>query len=287
MNTKRKNLNISESNFAILLTFLFFILGLVLAFRHEMWHDETCEWLIARDSHSFVSLLNNYSTMRHPIGWVFLLWLLNKFTTNIFSMQLLSLILATSAIYIFARFSPFSRTFKTLFSFGYFPFYEYRAICGEYVLGMLVLFVFAALYKNRQKLFIPFSLVIALLANTSLLTFVFSIIIFAFLVFDTFIFLNEKNKIQKVSNIIIGFILIIVSIIFSFTRLRPFTSNEDIANIYFPIKNFLVSNTITTIISFLFTLLSQVFSMAFLPVPVPVIQFWYTNFLLFLNFLYF
>jgi hypothetical protein len=51
-------------------------------------------------------------------------------------MQGLHLLIATTTVYLFVRFAPFSLLQRLLFSFGYFPFYEYSVICRSYGLSL-------------------------------------------------------------------------------------------------------------------------------------------------------
>jgi hypothetical protein len=200
--------------FPISIALIFFTIGLAFVFHHEMWHDETSEWLIVRDSPTYAGLLSNYATMRQPVGWVSLLWILSKFTSNIFSMQLLNLIFAALAIFVFARFAPFSIAFKSLFAFGYFPLFEYGVISREYSLGMLLLFVFATLYQKQRQNFLLLSFIVMILANSNVITFVFSILIFMLLFLEIKFFSTqartEKNKQIKSKTIFVGCLLALI-----------------------------------------------------------------------------
>lgn len=82
-------------------------------------------------------------------------------------MQVFHLMLATIVIYLFVRFSPFTNTQKILFSLGYFPLFEYGVISRNYVLGILLLFSFCALFQTRAKSYVFLSAILILLANTS------------------------------------------------------------------------------------------------------------------------
>jgi hypothetical protein len=267
----------TDSVFAILITCLFFIIGLQLVLHHEMWHDETCEWLIARDSPTFISLLNNYTQMTHPIAWVSLLWVLTKFTSNIFSMQLLNLILATLAVYIFLRYAPFSRTFKVLFSFGYFPLYEYGTISRDYALGMFILFIFAALYKKHWHNFLLFSFIVVLLANANIITFFFSIFIFIFLLFESGGFL-KKNKHKKNKIIIyIGCLLMAIGIIFALTKILPYEKLISRSNPIIDVVKYEAFKNSLSFINMLFASFKIIFSLSFFPIPFPFLRFWQTH----------
>ncbi len=157
----------TSKNFYFLLAFLYFLLGLIGILNHAMWRDELNPWLIARDSESLVELFQNIKYEGHPGLWYICLYVLNQFTHNPVAMQITHLMIATGAIYIFLKFSPFTRLHKLLFSFGYLPFYEYLLISRNYAIGILLIFVFCALYPTRKKSYFWLSLLLFLLANTN------------------------------------------------------------------------------------------------------------------------
>ncbi|NDJ16813.1 hypothetical protein [Myxacorys almedinensis] len=155
--------------FANLLTLAFLLLGLVGILNHEMWRDELQAWMISRDSASIINLFKNLQYEGHPGLWHLCLYFLAKLTPDPVVMQLFSITLATISTYLFARFSPFTRLQKTLFIFSYFAFYEYAIISRSYGLGVLLTFSFCALFTSRyRKNILLLSIIIALLANTSL-----------------------------------------------------------------------------------------------------------------------
>ncbi len=161
------SLSKNNARFTNLLVLLFFTLGLIGILNHSMWRDELNPWLLARDSNSLVELFQNIKYEGHPGLWYICLYVLNQFTHNPVVMQITHLILATGFIYIFLRFSPFSRLQKLLFSFGYLPFYEYLVISRNYAIGILLIFAFCALYDTRKKSYLVLSLLLFLLANTN------------------------------------------------------------------------------------------------------------------------
>ena len=124
----------------------FCALGLILLLHHEMWQDEWQAWLIARDSPSLAALFRNLRYEGHPGLWHLGLFLVSRLTPSPSGMQVLHLLVATGAVYLFLTYAPFTRLEKLLFIFGYFPLYEYCAISRNYGLGILGLFAFCALY---------------------------------------------------------------------------------------------------------------------------------------------
>jgi hypothetical protein len=151
---------------AVLLVFLTF--GIIGLRHHEMWRDEVYGWLAARDSSTLTELLRNTRYDPHFKLWNFILWFLTRFTRNCEAMQWLHLMLATAAVWLFVQCSPFTRLQKALFSFGYFPLYEYCVVCRNYVLIVLLTFLFCALFTYRTRSHLALSAVLFLLMNVNI-----------------------------------------------------------------------------------------------------------------------
>jgi hypothetical protein len=173
------------SKWAVLLTLLYFgVLALGIA-HHELWGDEVQAWMIARDSGSIPELLRNLQYEGHPAAWHLLLYALSRFTRDPVAMQALHLVLATGAVYLLARFSPFSWPQKALIAFGYFFVYEYAVISRSYVLGVLAVFAFCALFPYRRQSYLPLAVVLFFLANTSVYGLMLALALGATLLFES------------------------------------------------------------------------------------------------------
>lgn len=146
----------------------FFALGLLQILNHALWQDEWQAWLLARDSGSLVELFRNLRYEGHPALWYLPLFGLSRFTAHPLAMQLLHLALATAAVYIFLRWSPFTRLQKILFIFGYFPFFEYAVISRNYALGVLLIFTYCAVFpRTFPKQLLVLAGLLFLLCQTS------------------------------------------------------------------------------------------------------------------------
>jgi hypothetical protein len=157
----------SETNFTILLVSIFFILSLVGIVNHEMWRDELQAWLIAKDSSSLIDVFNNLKYEGHPGLWHTFLYIITRFTHNPIAMQFFHLLIATLVIYTFVKHSPFNRLQKALFTFGYFPFFEYNLISRNYNLGVLFLFLFCCFFPKRYQSYLWLAIPLALMVNTN------------------------------------------------------------------------------------------------------------------------
>ncbi len=145
---------------------LFILIGLLGAFNHVLWRDEMQGWLVAWRSDSWIELWQNNAPSGHPVLWSALIFLVKGLTGSPLSMQLLHWALGSMAILVFWKWSPFKAWQKILFTFGYFPFWEYFFISRHYVLAELLIFVFCSSYSLRRKTYIPSAICIGLLTNT-------------------------------------------------------------------------------------------------------------------------
>ena len=132
--------------YEIFLPTLFIIIGLFGAFNHALWRDEMQGWLVAWQSDNLIDLWKNNAPSGHPVLWSLLIYFSKNITGTPISMQLMHWFLGSSAIVIFWRFSPFNLITKALFTFGYFPFWEYFFVCRHYVIAELIIFIFCSIY---------------------------------------------------------------------------------------------------------------------------------------------
>ena len=170
--------NLSKGNSqAIALSLLFLISALCFVPYHEMWRDELQAWLLARDSQSVFELFKNLKYEYHQGLWYLLLFPLTRIFTYPEAMQYLNIFIATAAIYILARYSPFSLLQKILLAFSYFLFFEYALIARNYALTVFFIFLICALFSTRTKYSLAFASAIFFLCHTSVLGLIFAICI--------------------------------------------------------------------------------------------------------------
>lgn len=202
-----------------LLTLLFFTVSFIGISNHELWLDEAQHWLLARDSHTFIDLLNNTQYEGHPILWNIILYGITRFTLDPFWMQLVHISIATSAVFIFLRKAPFSLLFKALFIFGYFMIFEYNLISRNYILGILFLFLACSVFKDRDKKFVLLSVYLALAANVHLMFSTIAFGMFLILLFEIF---TEKKALEK--RFLPGYLIFAIGSVLLFLQLLPANS---------------------------------------------------------------
>lgn len=159
--------NPRDVHFALGLALVHVVVIAVGMLFHEMWRDEWQAWLFARDSDGITELLRATRYEGHPVTWHLLLYVLSRFTRSAAAMQVLHLLIASTVVWIVARWSPLTRLQKVLFAFGYWPAYEYAVISRGYALGALALFGACAAWSVRRRSWLPLAAFLALLAQTS------------------------------------------------------------------------------------------------------------------------
>lgn len=211
----------NHSVFTYLLSTIFFILSFVGVINHEIWGDEAQAWLIARDSVSLPDLYKNLRYEGHPGLWYICLFFISRFTTNPLAMQIFHILIATSAIYLFILFSPFNQLQKILFTFGYFPFYEYNIISRSYGLGLLLIILFCIFFTQENHNFTAITVVIVLLANTNAYSFLIACSLATTILLDKIStykssfwnYLNKQKLYFYITLTVIGMIIAIYQII--------------------------------------------------------------------------
>ena len=154
--------------FPLVLTAVFFVVALVNVLTHEMWSDELDAWLVARDADGLADMFHNLRYEGHPGLWHLGLYAITRFALPPEAMQVYHVLIAAAAVFVFARWSPFTRLVKTLFVFGYFPLYEYATVSRNYALGVLFLFVFCALAApGRRKNYVLLAIPLFLMAQAN------------------------------------------------------------------------------------------------------------------------
>jgi hypothetical protein len=257
----------SDRQFNIFILVIFIALGCVGILNHEMWRDELQAWMIVKDTSSIVDIFKNLKYESHPGLWYICLYLISRFTRSPVAMQFLHLAIATTSVYVVVRFSPFSRIQKFLLSFGYFLFYEYSLISRSYALGVLLIFLFCTLFKNRKRNYVSISIVLVLLANTSIYGLILAFSLALTLGVDA---LNEeKLNSFKISNRKFYVILLILVIGYSLAVLQMLPPKD---------SGFLASTEIPSLDFYKIQATLEVVWKSYVPIPkLSSTQFWDSN----------
>ena len=153
--------------FAPALTAAYALLLAFTMFHHELWRDELQHWMLVRDSTGPLDLFRNMKYETIPKLWHLSLLPVTWLTSSPAGMQILHWAIASTAVFVVARYAPFGPLQKVLFAFGYFPLYEYGVMSRNYALGLLFAVVACALLRRRHRRPLWLALVLALMSNTS------------------------------------------------------------------------------------------------------------------------
>ncbi|MDJ0842712.1 hypothetical protein [Crocosphaera sp.] len=204
-------------NFETALIIIFSLVTLIGILHHAMWRDELNGWLIARDSYSLIHFFENIKYEGHPLIWYICLRILNQITGNPIAMQIFHWLISAVTISIFILFSPFTRSQKALFTFGYLPLYEYSIISRNYSIGVFAIFLFCTCFRTRYKSYLPLGWILAVMANTNAYCLLISLSLGFTLVVEYigrgyFQYQTKANKYDLTASIIIFLVGVFISV---------------------------------------------------------------------------
>ena len=252
----------SDTRFAVAVSLSAGVLGLLVIVNHELWRDELQAWRIATNSETIGELLSNARYEGHPAIWYLTLYLVGKLSQDPIAMQLVHILLATGATFVFCNYAPFSRWQKISLCFGYFLFFEYFIVSRNYAFGVLALWGFCALRARDPRRVLTSTAVLGFLANTSAFGAILAVSLGAWLLIETFSRGQEVSALKRMGLVsILAFAVLLAGI-----QSAPPADNS---------PRILAWNTSIVGTSLEKTLASVWRSYAPLPVGIP--HFWNTN----------
>ena len=195
---------------------VFFILSIIGILNHEIWLDEAQHYLLARDSNNFSQLLYACRNEGHPLLWNFILFVVTRFSHNVFYMQLTHILISCFTVILISK-SNLNFPEKILIVFGYYFLYEYNIIGRNYGLSALFIFLLVYKYMSDRDNIIVLAVITFLLANSHLFSLLLS---FAF-VFTYFINNRKDLAAQSKISIIISIFILLAGWIFSIYCIVP------------------------------------------------------------------
>ncbi|MDA8388130.1 MAG: hypothetical protein M0Z58_05645 [Nitrospiraceae bacterium] len=185
----------NKRGFAVLFSLVYAVCTFTGGIVHVPWGDEAQAWLLARDL-TPLALLKQMHYEGSPALWHFILMPFAKTGFPYFTEFVLSWLIATSMVFLFLNYSPFSRLTKLLFIFSYFIFYEYVIIARNYGLSVLLLFLIATVYDRRFKRPFLFAFLVFLLFNTNAHSFGAAAALAAIFIFDGLTMMKNKIAVK-------------------------------------------------------------------------------------------
>ena len=277
-----------EKYFPYLLTAIFLTLSIVLAFRHEIWNDAAAAWNLGIDSSTVQEFIANMrDSYGHPYLWNAILYFISHYiTSNVESIKAVHLAISTTTVFLFLKYAPFNKIIKTLFIFGYFPFYEYSIISRNYAIGVLPIIIFCILYKNKYKNIIAIAATLFFMGHAHIFTFVISMIFVLMIIID--FIMDRKIVAQKINKIYLGiaFVIIAAEILSLYWQLG---SQATQGSAFGPTIFTIFDKTFEQYRQAAYMLPKGIIS-AFIPIPSITLNFWWGNiintFLSKFNFIY-
>ncbi len=222
----------------IILWILFLIFAIITAvglFHHECWFDEAQAWLIAKNL-NFFELLKQMKYEGHLFVWFTLLMPFAKLNIPYpLPMQIINMLCMWGAVYVLLKKAPFNPILKTLIVFSAPVCYMYAVIARCYSCGILLLFLLAALYKDKLKHPYLYAVLIALCANTSVMALFGAAAFGALFIFD---YIKSKPEFYKSKEFyILAFIAIFTAGIICYQLLGAQNQTQTINTILRQVQN--------------------------------------------------
>lgn len=146
---------------------IFVVITFIRVLNHHTYVDEARAWLIAEHLNLF-EIFDLMKTEGHTFVWYVLLMPFAKLHFAYpYSMLILNWLFCVGALFVLWKFSPFNTFTKTVITFSAPFFVCYPILARCYAVGIFLLFTLTALFKNKSKIPIIYSVLILLTANTS------------------------------------------------------------------------------------------------------------------------
>ena len=176
----------------IIFTLLYALFTLIVVMHHEIWADEAQVWQIAKNV-SFLGLFKHLINEGHPSFFYLIMMPFAKMGLTAAVMQTICWVSMCASVFLLLQFSPFKgfAKFAIITSAGFL--YFFPVIARSYSVIPLFVFALAILYpKAKEKPFL-YAFLLAVLANTHIIMFVFCALLAVFFFFEN-VFKNSENK---------------------------------------------------------------------------------------------
>ena len=136
--------------------------------HHEPWRDEADPWLLMRDGDA-ASILRSAAGRGVPLLFEITVLPFARLGAPYLTQQLINLFYCWLAVVLMLRSRAFPPIVRVLFAFSYCPAFEYAVIPRPYGLQMLLTFAMAEAWRERRTRPVRLAVLVALLANTTVL----------------------------------------------------------------------------------------------------------------------
>lgn len=195
--------------------------------QHEMWRDELHCWAVGRNAQGLWDLLTGDRRYDgHPFLWYYLLHLVSRVSRSYLALQATGGALAVVAAVLWLRDAPVPRVLRVGLLGTYYLVYEYGVMSRGYTLGVVLVFVFCALYHPCRRRFVLLASVLSLLSATSLYGTILAIALGCFL-FSSGLELEPasgidgRRRVRVPMEWVCGVVILGASILFTFVTTLP------------------------------------------------------------------
>jgi hypothetical protein len=240
--------------------------------KHTFWRDESQAWLIARDSPTLVSLMQNLRYEPHPPLWHLLLYAITRLSWNPEWMKLPNILCAIIAAGLVLFCQRLNLMTRIGIAFSYFFLFEYGVLARNYMLGvvLLVASTLLATGSSRSKSWtVPILLSLAALSSLPALVLA-SGVLLVYLYCELTLLRRQGQPASRLLHrvdLLLGTLLVAVSSLLSALMIRPPTDTG----------LFLSITRHATGPKAIFLRSGKFLTSAYIPVPVLAHQFWDSN----------
>jgi hypothetical protein len=211
----------NKSIVSLLIFAMWLTVAVVVSTHHEVWRDEVRALSVAIEPASFWQLPSAIKYEGHPIVWYLLLRMAFCVMHTPVVLKIVSICVAFAGVVVFYRYAPFPAWQKILFIWSVLPVYEYCIVARNYGISMLLFFLFAALYAQRQNRPILTAFVLAVLANTNVHSCILAAVLAVMWLFDALVVDRHALNSVGVAALISAFVIIGVGIFCSVITVLP------------------------------------------------------------------
>ncbi|MFH0783262.1 MAG: hypothetical protein V2B20_15110 [Pseudomonadota bacterium] len=134
---------------------------------HELWRDETREYLMAVGIDNFTDYFNFAKYDGHPLLWRTILMAMHALIPHPVVLQMASLSIGFFTVFLIIKHSPFPLVIKTLFIFGIIPFSVNTVDARDYGISMLLFFTLAIFSTKTERHPVLIGILLFFEANTN------------------------------------------------------------------------------------------------------------------------
>lgn len=215
---------------SIIITILYALLTLNTVLNHEVWADEAQVWQLCKHL-SISELYNHLKNEGHPILFYLMVMPFAKLFPDIIFMKLICWVFMSASIFLLINFSPFKiyTNLAIILSAGFI--YFFPVLARNYSIIPFLVFLAAILYNKQKEHPILYATNIALLSNTHIIMFFFSLCLATEFFYENFVLnLKEKNYV-KIKQYILPIGIILVGFIATILILSHTTSSNSLISI--------------------------------------------------------